>query len=166
MRQLVARALRPAAAFGRSCRAATSVELAIIGPFFILLVLMVIENGMMLFAQSVLDEAVVQAARQIQIGNVNSSSSFRTAICNYTSTLFTCANLQFYVASSPLGFPPPVMPLSNGTFLLPVFSTGNPNDFVVAEVAYNRAYIAPWLVTLGKSWTLLSTSAFQNEPAQ
>ena len=157
---------RAAAGFLRSRRAATSVELAIIGPFFILLILMVIENGMMLFAQSVLDEAVVQAARQIQIGNVTSSSAFRTAVCGYTSTLFNCANLQFYVASSSVAFPLPAMPSANGTFLVSSFSTGNANDYVVAEVAYNRAYVSPWLVTLGKSWTLLSTSAFQNEPFQ
>ena len=164
--RLAAAIHRSAVALLRARRAATSVELAIIGPFFILLILMVIENGVMLFAQSVLDDAVVQAARQIQIGNVNSSDAFRTAVCGYTSTLFNCSNLQFYVASSSVAFPLPVMPSSSGTFLTSSFSTGNPNDYVVAEVAYNRAYVSPWLVTLGKSWTLLSTSAFQNEPFQ
>lgn len=148
----------------RARRAATALELALVAPFLILIILMVIENGLMLFAQSVLDAATVEAARQIEIGNINNSSDFRTAVCSYTSTLFTCANLQFYVASSSLAFPLAAAPLSNGTFLLPVFSTGNGGDYVVAEVAYNRSYVSPWLITLGKSWTLWSTAAFQNEP--
>ena len=86
----------------RSRRAATSLELALISPFLILIILMIIENSLMLFAQSVLDAATVEAARQIEIGNITTSSAFRTAICSYTSTLFTCSNLQFYVASSSL----------------------------------------------------------------
>ena len=148
----------------RSRRAATALELALIAPFLILIILMVIENGLMLFAQSVLDSATVEAARQIEIGNITTSSAFRSAVCSYTATLFTCANLQFYVASSSLAFPLPAAPLANGTFLLPTFSPGNGGDYVVAEVAYNRAYVSPWLISLGKSWTLWSTAAFQNEP--
>lgn len=145
-------------------RAATAVELALVGPFFILIVLMVIENGVMLFAQSVLDNATAQAARQIQIGNITTSSAFRTAVCSYTATLFNCANLQFNVASSSLAFPLVAVPTSNGTFAAPVFLTGVGGSYVVAEVAYNRSYVSPWLITLGTTWTLLSTSAFQNEP--
>ncbi len=148
----------------RTRRATTALEVALIAPFLILIILIVVENGLMLFAQSVLDAATVEAARQIEIGNIKNSSDFRNAICSYTSTLFTCANLQFYVASAPVVFPLPAAPLSNGTFLLQPFSTGNGGDYVVAEVAYNRAYISPWLITLGKSWTLWSTAAFQNEP--
>ncbi len=148
----------------RARRAATAVELALVSPFFLLIILMVIENGVMLFAQSVLDNATVQAARQIQIGNITTASAFRTAVCSYTSTLFNCANLQFYVASLPLVFPQVAVPASNGTFLAPVFVPGSGRSFVVAEVAYNRSYVSPWLITLGNSWTLLSTSAFQNEP--
>lgn len=148
----------------RSTRGATALELALVSPFLILILLMIVENGLMMFAQSVLDAATVEAARQIEIGNITNSSDFRTAICNYTSTLFTCANLQFYVASSSLAFPAVAYPLRNGTFLLPVFATGQGGYYVVAEVAYNRAYVSPWLITLGTSWTLLSTAAFQNEP--
>ena len=162
--RIASRAWRIARELLLAKRAATSMELALVGPILVLIVLIVIENGMMLFAQAALDEATTEAARQIQIGNVTSQTAFQNAVCSYVSSLFNCNNLQFYVASSSVAFPTPILPLSNGTFALQLFSTGSGGDYVVAEVAYNRSYVSPWLITLGNSWILLSTSAFQNEP--
>ena len=150
----------------RARRAATALELALVAPFLILIILMVIENGLMLFAQSVLDAATVEAARQIEIGNINNSSDFRTAICSYTSTLFTCANLQFYVderasrRSRRL-----TAPLSSGTFLLSTVLDRKRRRLRRGRSRLqSRSYVSPWLINLGKSWTLWSTAAFQNEP--
>ena len=125
---------------------------------------MIIENGLMLFAQSAMDNATVMAARQIALGQTTTTAQFRSNLCSYTSTLFNCANFQFYVASSSSGFASAVSPNADGTFSSATFSTGNPNDYVTVEVAYNRSYISPWLIGLGHSWVLLSTTAFQNEP--
>ena len=147
-----------------SKRAATAVELALVGPFLILVVLMIIENGLMLFAQSVMDNATVMAARQIELGNVATDAGFRSILCSYTSTLFNCSGFQFYVASSSSNFMAVATPTQAGTFSPYTFSTGSPNDYVIVEVAYDRSYISPWLISLGKGWVLLSTTAFQNEP--
>lgn len=152
--------------FIRSRRGTTALEFALIGPLLLTLVFIIIENGLMLFAQAVLDNATVMATRQIQIGTVTTSDGFRTAVCANMSTFFNCGNLQFYVNSSSASFPPAVVPSTNGTFATASFSTGNRGDYVLAEVAYNRAFVAPLVIRLGgPSWVLLSTQAFQNEPA-
>ncbi|WP_419728282.1 TadE/TadG family type IV pilus assembly protein [Lichenicola sp.] len=160
------RILAPLQRFARCRRATTALEFALVGPILILLVLMIIENGLMLFAQAVLDNATVVATRQLQINTINTSADFRTAVCSNMSNFFNCANLQFYVNSSPTGFPSVVMPSTSGAFAATVFTPGNPGDYVLAEVAYNRAYVAPWLIKLaGPDWILLATQAFQNEPS-
>lgn len=135
------------------------------GPVLLLLVVMILENGLMLFAQAVLDNATTTAARQIQIGAVTTNAAFRSAVCANMSTFLNCANLQFYVASSSNAFPAVAMPSSNGSFFASSFSTGNGDDYVLVEVAYDRAYVSPWLISLDSNgWVLLSTQAFQNEP--
>lgn len=149
----------------RSQRGTTALEFALVGPLLLMLAFIIIENGLMLFAQALLDNATVAAARQIQIGAITSTAAFRTAICSNMSTFLNCTNLQFYVASSSSSFPAIVSPSATGTFTSTSFSTGNGGDYVLAEVAYNRAFVAPWVIKLGgPDWILLSTEAFQNEP--
>lgn len=136
-----------------------------VGPLLLMVAFVIIENGLMLFAQAVLDNATVAAARQIQIGAVTTSDGFRTAVCSNMSAFLNCTNLQFYVASASSAFPAVVLPSTAGTFSSQVFSTGNGGDYVLAEVAYNRAFVAPWVIRLGGSgWILLSVQAFQDEP--
>lgn len=149
----------------RSRRGTTALEFALVGPLLLMLVFIIIENGLMLFAQAVLDNATTAAARQIQIGTITTSAAFNTAICANTSTFLNCSNLQFYVASSSSGFPAAVTPSSTGAFASASFATGSGGSYVLAEVAYNRSFVAPWVISLGGTgWILLSTAAFQNEP--
>lgn len=156
----------PWRALGRTRRASAVVEFAIAGPTMILLAFIVIENGVMFLAQSVLDNATRSAARQVMIGAVTTSTAFRTAVCSNVSTFLDCSALQFYVVSSSSAFPTAaVFPGSTGAFSNSSFSSGSGGDYVLVEVAYNRSYITPWLVNIGgTSWVLLSIQAFQNEP--
>ena len=89
----------------RCRRATTALEFALVGPILMLLAFIIIENGLMLFAQAVLDNATVVATRQLQINAITTSDAFRTAVCANMSTFLNCANLQFYVNSSPTAFP-------------------------------------------------------------
>lgn len=151
--------------FARSQHGTTAIEFALAGPLLLMVAFVIIENGLMLFAQALLDNATVAAARQIQLGTITTSSAFRTAVCSNMSTFLTCANLQFYVASSSSAFPSVVLPAADGTFASSSFATGSGGSYVLAEVAYNRMYVAPWVIRLGgPGWILLSTQAFQNEP--
>lgn len=151
--------------FGASRRGTTALEFALVGPVLLLLVFMIIENGLMLFAQAILDNATRTASRQIMINAVTTSTDFRAAMCSNMSTFLDCTALQFYVTSSSSGFPSAVMPSSTGVFGSSSFSTGSGGYFVLVEVAYDRSFITPWITRVGGTgWTLLSTQAFQNEP--
>lgn len=161
----LARAARDARRFARARRGTTALEFALVAPIFLLVICIIIENGLMLFAQSVLDSATRLAARQVMIGAVTTSSGFQTAMCANVSTFLNCSAMQFYVASSSSAFPSVVWPSSTGTFSSSSFSTGSGGDYVLVEVAYNRNFVAPMVVQLGRTgWVLLGVQAFQNEP--
>ena len=150
---------------GADRRATTALEFALVGPMFLLLALMIIENGLMFFAQTVLDNATRAAARQLQIGAVTTSAAFQAALCGQVGTLINCSGLQFTVTSG-AAFPTAVTaPTATGTFTNASFAPGTGGQFVLVEVAYNRSYVTPWLINIGPaSWVLLSTHALQNEP--
>jgi Flp pilus assembly protein TadG len=151
--------------FLRSTAGTTALEFALVGPVLLVLVLAIIENGLMLFAQALLDNATVAAARQVQIGAITNGTNFGNAVCGGLSTFFDCSKMQYYVASSTKGFPSAIIPSSTGTFSSPGFTAGSGGYYVIAEVAYDRTYVSPWLVSLsGSGWVLLSVQAFQNEP--
>ena len=151
--------------FGRSRRSTVALEFALVGPIMLLLSFMIIEDGLMLFAQAVLDNATRDASRQMMINKVNTSAQLRTAICADISTLINCAALNFNVTSGATFPSTAASPSSNGSFASASFTPGNPGDFVLVQVAYDRSYVTPWLIGIGgKDWVLLSTIAFQNEP--
>jgi Flp pilus assembly protein TadG len=151
--------------FGRSRRATVALEFALVGPIFLLLSFMIIEDGVMLFAQAVLDNATRDASRQMMIGNVTTSAQFNSAICANVSTLIDCTALHFTVTSGNTFPSSVVIPSSSGVFASPSFSTGGGSSYVLVEVAYDRSYVTPWLVSIGgNDWVLLATVAFQNEP--
>lgn len=151
--------------FRASRRGTAALEFALIGPVLLLLIFMIIENGLMLFAQAVLDNATRAASRQIMIKAITTSSDFRTAVCSNMSTFLDCTALQFYVTSSSTAYPSALAPSSTGTFSSSTFSTGSGSNFVLVEVAYNRSFISPWILQVsGAGWILFSTQAFQNEP--
>ncbi len=163
-RDAVARVARGARDLRRARRGSAALEFAIAGPVLLLLIFGVIENGLMLFAQSVLDNATRDASRQIMIGTVRTSDAFRTALCNDVGALLDCTKLQFYVQSGS-AFPAAVTaPSGTGSFGSTTFASGTAGQFVLVEVAYDRAYIVPWLTRIAGDWLLFSTQAVQNEP--
>ena len=165
IRNAVIRVSRCARDLRRARRGTAALEFAIAGPVLLLLIFAVIENGLMLFAQSVIENATRDAARQVMIGTVRTSATFRTALCNDVSALLTCSQLQFYVQAGAT-FPAAVVtPTSTGSFGATTFVSGTGGQFVLVEVAYNRAYISPWLVGIvPNGWLLFSTQAIENEP--
>jgi Flp pilus assembly protein TadG len=158
----------------RDTRGATVIEFAIVGPIFLLLVLAVIENGLTLFSQSVLDNATRDAARLAMTGQVQlGGASFPTLLCNELSGIMPCANLQYRVQTgSSFGSLSPAVTNSGGT--LQGFQSyptapaaGIANQYVLVQVGYNRSYLIPWVgqyFNASGSAMLMSTQAFENEP--
>ena len=150
----------------RCRRASTALEFAIAGPVMLMLIFAIIEDGLMLFAQSVLDNATRDASRQVMIGNITTASAFQAQLCSDVTSFFDCTKLQFNVQASAAGFPASVV-ATNLTKVLSTatFNSGSGAQYVTVEVVYSRAYMFPWIQNIaGVGWTLMSTQAFQNEP--
>ena len=141
-----------------------AIEFALAGPVLLLLVFIVLESGLMLFAQSVLDNATRLASRQVMIGAVRDSATFQSVLCGGVSPFLDCTKLNFVVQSG-AAFPASAsLPNAAGVFPNSVFSTGSAGQYVLVEVAYDRNAVVPWIASIGGNWILLSTTAFQNEP--
>lgn len=145
--------------------AATALEFALVAPLFLLLTLVIMEDGLMLFCQSLLDNATRDAARQVKIGTVTTSTQFQTAVCNDVSAVLDCNKLNSYVLGG-LAFPSSItMPAASGSGPTMTFTTSLTASFVVVEVTYSSSLISPWLSSImASNWVLTSVQAFQNEP--
>jgi Flp pilus assembly protein TadG len=160
-RGLLARLLRDSAA-------AAAVEFAIIGSMFLLLVCMMIEVDLIMFTQSVLDNATRDAGRLIQTGQVQAAGGtatlFTNQLCSDVGTLIPCASLQYNVQSAAsFSALNTTVTSSNGTMTGTGFSPGTSGQDVLVQVGYYRPTIIPWTAKyLYGSRLLISTVAFQN----
>nr|WP_202130700.1 TadE/TadG family type IV pilus assembly protein [Methylobacterium sp. 2A] len=112
--------VRPTRQVARLCRersGATAVEFGLVALPFLALVGACLENGLVAWEQEILQQAVVEAGRQIYTGTFQTAntgttdaatmlSRFRTAICTQPSgtarvTLFNCANVRISVTQAP-----------------------------------------------------------------
>lgn len=154
-----------------------ALEFALVGPFFIFFVCVIIDLGLLLFTQSVLNNAARDAARLIMTDQTGADpTAFANALCSETNSLISCANLQFYVQSADSFSAMDATPQLDGSGNLAnngVFSPGAPGQDVIVEVAYNRPTLLPWNLpsfdggsgTISNASNLLvATVAFQNEP--
>ena len=76
-----------------------SIEFAIVGSSFMLMLLASFEFGYMLFVQSVLDNAARDAARLIRTGqaqgSANAQTTFQNLLCGDVGSLIACANIIY-----------------------------------------------------------------------
>jgi Flp pilus assembly protein TadG len=149
--------------------AASAVEFAIIGSTFLLLVCMMIELDLILFTQSVLDNAARDASRLIETGQIQngggSATPFTTQLCNDVGTLIPCSKLQYNVqsASTFAALNTTITTNGSGTMTGTGFSPGTDGQDVLVEVGYYRPTIIPWAGKyLYPNELLISTVAFQN----
>jgi Flp pilus assembly protein TadG len=154
--------------------AVTGLEFAMIGPLFLLMILAVLENGLTLWTQSLLDNATRDAARLTLTGqSQNGGTAFATQLCNGVTGLMTCSSLQYRIqtGSSFAGMSPTLSGSGTtytGFSAYPTAVTGGTaGQDVLVQVVYTRKYIVPWVGTMLSatgSDKLLATAAFQNEP--
>jgi|HubBroStandDraft_1064217.scaffolds.fasta_scaffold26722_3 Flp pilus assembly protein TadG len=169
----------------RNERGAVAVEMAIIGPPFLLTLLSIVELGLILTTQALLDGATRDAARLIRTGQVsaagNTIGTFQTLLCNDMSMLLSTANctnnVLIDVVSSPtatnfagLTFGACGSNAGSGGPNPCPFSAGNPGDIVAVQVSYNRSFVIPWVGNLlsiasdSQKTMLQSNVVFRNEP--
>jgi hypothetical protein len=94
--------------FRRDKRGATSIEFAMIGLPFFLLISAVFEGALLCMAQLTLDESLDQAARQVFTGTFQKGADgtdpgarLRKLMCEGRAVIFSCADLKIEVAVSP-----------------------------------------------------------------
>jgi Flp pilus assembly protein TadG len=159
-------------------RGVSTIEFAIVGPLFLLLLLAIFELGYMVFVQSVLDGAARDAARLIRTGQAqetgNAQGDFQTMLCNSLESVIGCGNLIYQSqtfddwsdAQTAISLPP--VRDKNGNLVSAGFATGTARSIVVVQVTYNYQFFTTWIANyLGgstQSSFLESTVVFQNEP--
>jgi Flp pilus assembly protein TadG len=156
----------------RDNHAGPAIEMAIVGPVFSLLLAIVVELGVVLLTQSVLDTATLNASRLILTGQVQTgggASAFTTALCNGTTPLIPCASLQINVQASTAfaNFNPVLQTDGQGNMINTQFTPGTPGQAMLVQVGYNRTYLIAWVgsvLGIKNASLLVSTAVFQNEP--
>ncbi len=166
------------ARFLRSRSGVTMVEFALVGPLFLLLTFAIADNGLVLFMQTILDNATREAARQIEIGKVQLSGDltgnglFKTTLCNNLGGLIPCASLQWRVQASTVSFASLSAGVSaNGAGQMSTtgFDAATPQSYVLVQVGYTQPYFIPALARISGSTgnlLLVSTVALQTEHYQ
>ena len=160
--------------FGRFLSArggVTLVEFALVAPLFLLLTFAIVDNGLVLFTQSILDNATREAARQIRIGKSDGdgtgNGAFKTALCNNLGNYIPCASVQWKVQSAAsFSTLTAVGGNGNGQLASTGFQPGSPQSFVLVQVGYTQRYFIPILNHIAGATgnlLLISSVAFQNE---
>ncbi|HXY98669.1 MAG TPA: TadE/TadG family type IV pilus assembly protein [Stellaceae bacterium] len=155
--------------FARDRKGAVAVEMAMVGPPFLLVMLALLDFGQTLLTQSVLDGAARDAARLIRTGQVQSSGSpittFQTLLCSDMSTLMSTATcdsdvlfeVQTFSSFGSVSFTSCTYNNNGtGTGTKCAFSPGNAGQIIGVQVSYARPYIVPWVgacLTGGNCWT-------------
>ncbi|KSB89838.1 pilus assembly protein TadE [Caulobacter vibrioides] len=157
--------------FARAENGATAVEFALLLGPFLLLFFGLIELALVYFASMTLENATIEAGRQIRTGEVqtsgdNSAAGFKTRVCARMNWLeSTCASrlrvdvrtVSTFTSSSGLTTP-------NTT----CWDPGGPSSLVLVRTYYDWPLITPLLAsalqTSNGKRTLGFTTAFANEP--
>jgi Flp pilus assembly protein TadG len=157
----------------------SSVEFAIVGGLFLMLLLAIFELGYIVFVQSVLDSSARSAARQIRTGQAqasgNAQTDFQNTLCTDVSSIVGCGSLVYQVqkfanwsAMQTSINTPPVRDPITGKLIPAPFNAGTCGEIVAVQVTYDYKFFTLWIgQQLGDSMQsafLMSTVVFQNEP--
>ena len=157
-------------------RGAVAVEFALVGPMFLLLLVVAIELGVVLLTQSALDTDTQDASRLIMTGQVQTGGgigSFTSKLCGDVGPLISnCAStVQINVQASAAlaNFSPTVKTNGAGTMTPTQFTPGTAGQYVLVQVGYNRPYLIAWVgsvLGVKNASLLVSSAVFQNERYQ
>jgi len=162
--------------FVRATRGATAVEFGLVAVPLIALLVAILQVGVVLVAQQVLQTATSKAARLIMTGQVQgqnmTSAQFQQQLCAQATSLFSCSGIYVNVQTfSSFTSATLANPVQNGKFngSAMQWSPGGPGDIVVAQAFYQwPVVLAPLGFNLanlsGNQLLLVGTSAFRNEP--
>ena len=154
------------------------VEFSFIAPIFFFLIFVIAETALLFIAEHVMDNAVMETARLIRTGQVQSAGmseeDFEAEVCSRMSVFVGCSGSDFFLdvksydsfASMDLAAPID----AENNFVAPgAFEFGGESDIVVVRAYYqwptNRIFGTMSLQNLSNGKRLIgSFAAFRNEP--
>ena len=164
------------ARFGRNHSGAAALEFALIAaPFFFLLFAM-IEVGAVFFMGSIMENAVLEASRDIRTGRAQTSgmteTAFRTAVCDRISMLGDCANVEIDVrVFEDFDGVDQSSPIEEGEMDADGFGfdPGDAGDIVLVRAFYRWKLLTPGLTAAlanmdNNEYLVSAATVFRNEP--
>ena len=169
--------------FWRDDSAATAVEFAMVSPVFFLMIGCILETGLMLFTEYVLQTSVQEAARFVRTGQAQTAemtqSVFKTKICDLAKYIIDCngavtvymttaATFQSLNATVPSYLSIGVK--ADGTTDAPTFSCGGPAVPVALIATYDWQFSIPYFMKFfgniagGNKRRIAGFAVFRNEP--
>ncbi|HZT89739.1 MAG TPA: TadE/TadG family type IV pilus assembly protein [Stellaceae bacterium] len=158
----------------RDQRAAVALEMAFVTPPFLLILLSILDMGLMLATQSLMDGAAQDAARLIRTGQVyaagNSISTFQNQLCSDMGPMMstsTCQSslifdVQTFGTYGAVAFPACVRNANQaGGGTACNFTPGIGRQIVGVQITYAYPFIIPWVgacLSGGSCWAGYGTT--------
>ena len=181
-RYMTMRAL--AARFRRNNSGATAIEFAMVVPLFLLMLGIIVETGLMMFTDYVLQTSVQEAARMVRTGQAQeqkmTAAQFKTAICRIAKIIISCeSKVTVYMKSGPdfatLASDPnasymKVGAKADGTFAATTFQCGSREQAVTLIASYDWKFTIPVFMSYFGNWNnkkarrMAGFAVFRNEP--
>ena len=163
--------------FRRDRKGATAVEFALIaGPFFFFLMAL-IEVAAVFFASTVIENAVLESARELRTGQVQAggmdADGFRDAVCERIEVIADCARLDFDVRVfqdfDNVAVSDPVTDDGNLQTDDFGYDPGDAGDIVMVRVFYRWPLLMPNFMNSMSNMSnnerlITSATVFRNEP--
>ena len=170
--------------FRKDSSGATAVEFAMISPVFFLMLFVIVETGLMMFTEYVLQTSVQEAARLVRTGQAQgaemAAGDLKTKVCRLAGVIINCTGkVTVYMASaSDFASLKATMPSylgvgkkADGSPGPSSFSCGGPNAAVGLIATYDWDFSVPYFMNFmanmsGNSTTrrIAGIAMFKNEP--
>lgn len=168
--------------FGKNEDGVTAIEFAIVGPVFFMILGSLMETGIFMFAEYVLQTSVQDAARLVRTGQAQEqqldAAAFKDEVCDLASIVMDCDDITVYMTSAASfaaldAAVPSFMDVGDGyggTSAPATYACGNPSQAVALIATYDWDFSVPFLAeTFGNvdgdtKRRLAGVTVFQNEP--
>jgi Flp pilus assembly protein TadG len=169
--------------FRKDTSGVTAIEFAMVAPLFFLMLGVMLESGLMMFTEYVLQSSVQEAARKVRTGQAQaaalSAGDFKKEVCRMAKIIISCeakvtvymraeANFNTLAANSPAATTVGVK--IDGTTDPVTFQCGAPSQAVSLIATYDWQFAIPYFMQYfstfgdGKFRRLAGFAMFRNEP--
>ncbi len=182
-RMKLVKSKRQSGDFARDENAATAVEFAMVAPLFFLMLGVVLETGLMMFTEHVMQTSVQEAARIVRTGQAQeqgmSVGAFKDEICELAGIIIDCqsrvtvymrADTNFTALAANVPSYMNVGPAEDATPGPASYDCGGPNETVALIATYDWDFVIPYFMNfLGNrnsdaTRRLAGFAMFKNEP--